>query len=55
MIVKATLDRKLISAVGTKGCGHLKFNVPMVLCQDTAGNFYVAEDCNKWVPLLGPD
>ena len=54
-IVKATLDGKLLSAVGTEGSGHLQFNYPFGLCQDTAGNIYVAETGNKRVQVLGPD
>ena len=54
-IVKATLDGKVLSAVGTKGSGHLQFDWPMGLCQDTTGNVYVAEHNNKRVQVLGPD
>ena len=54
-IVKATLDGKLLSAVGTKGSGHLQFNWPMGLCQDTAGYVHVADNFNKRVQVLGPD
>ena len=54
-IVKATLDGKLLSAVGTKGSGHLQFNYPRGLCQDTAGNIYVTDSYNKRVQVLGPD
>ena len=54
-IVKATLDGKLLSAVGTEGSGHLQFKFPMGLCQDTAGNIYVADNDNKRVQVLGPD
>ena len=54
-IIKTTLDGKLLSAVGTKGSGHLQFNWPMGLCQDTAGNIYVADCYNKRVQVLGPD
>ena len=54
-IVKATLDEKILSAVGTKGSGHLQFNSPMGLCQDTNGNVYVADGYNNRVQVLGPD
>ena len=54
-LVKATLDGKLLSPVGTKGSGHLQFDCPMGLCQDTAGNIYVADYKNNRVQLLGPD
>ena len=54
-IVKARLDGKLLLAVGTKGSGHLQFNCPTGLCQDTAGNIYVADYNNKRVQVLGPD
>ena len=54
-IVRATLDGQLLSAVGTKGSGRLQFNCPKGLCQDTAGNVYVADNNNKRVQVLGPD
>ena len=54
-IVKATLDGKLLSAVGTKGSGHLQFHLPMGLCQDIAGNLYVADSYIRRVQVLGPD
>ena len=54
-IVKTTLDGKLLSAVGTKGSGHLQFHCPTGLCQDTASNVYVADSCNHRVQVLGPD
>ena len=54
-VVKATLDGKLLSAVGSKGSGHLQFDRPSGLCQDTAGNIYVAEYNNKRVQILVPD
>ena len=54
-IVKATLDGKLILAVGTKGSGPLQFDWPMGLCQDSASNIYVADHNHKRVQVLGPD
>ena len=54
-IVKAALDRKRLLVVGTEGSGHLQFDYPMGLCQDTAGNIYVADNYNKRVQVLGPD
>ena len=54
-IVKATLDGKPLSAVGTKGSGHLQFNYPLGLCEDTADNIYIADSYNKRVQVLGPD
>ena len=54
-VVKATLDGKLISSIGTKGSSHLQFDRPMGICLDAAGNIYVADWGNKRVQVLGPD
>ena len=54
-LVKATLDGKLISSVGSKGSGDLQFASPKGLCQDASGNIYVADCGNKRVQVLGPD
>ena len=54
-IVKATIDGKLLSSVGSKGFGHLQFAWPSGVCQDASSNIYVADYHNKRVQVLGPD
>ena len=54
-IIKATLDGKLLSSVGSCGSDPLQFNSPCGLCQDTSHNIYIADYDNKRVEVLGPD
>ena len=56
-VVKATLDGKLLSSVGSLGADPLQFSWPMALCcdQSTSGNIYVADQNNTRIQVLGPD
>lgn len=42
-IIKATLDGRAISSVGTHGSGELQFNMAMGLCLDDQANLYIAD------------
>ena len=56
-VIKATVDGKLISSVGSVGSNSLQFSWPMGLCHDvaTSSNIYVADQNNTRVQVLGPD
>ena len=55
MIIKAAIDGKLLSSLGSYESGPLQFSSPCGLCQDTSCNIYVADHDNKRVQVLGPD
>ena len=54
-IVKATLDRKLITSVGESGSGELQFNSPLGLHCGKDDLLYVADCENKHVQVLQSD
>ena len=51
MIIKATIDGKLLSSVGGTGSGPLQFSWPTGLCQDASRNIYIADQNNTRVQV----